>query len=54
MQAQEDIETIIYTAGISKSKSLPQLADIVGMILSGTPFAGDPSCCSDRHRLRHR
>jgi D-3-phosphoglycerate dehydrogenase len=38
MQARDDIETIIYPAGISQADLLPQLADIAGIALSGTPF----------------
>jgi D-3-phosphoglycerate dehydrogenase len=38
MQARDDIETVIYQAGISQSELLPQLADVVGIALSGTPF----------------
>ena len=38
MQARDDIETIIYPAGISQAELLPRLADIAGIALSGTPF----------------
>jgi len=38
MQARDDIETIIYPAGISQAELLPKLADISGIALSGTPF----------------
>jgi D-3-phosphoglycerate dehydrogenase / 2-oxoglutarate reductase len=38
MQAREDIETIIYPAGISQADLLPRLFDIAGIALSGTPF----------------
>jgi D-3-phosphoglycerate dehydrogenase len=38
MRARDDIETIIYQAGISQAELLPQLADIAGIALSGTPF----------------
>jgi D-3-phosphoglycerate dehydrogenase len=38
MQAREDIETIIYPAGISQADLLPRLLDIAGIALSGTPF----------------
>jgi D-3-phosphoglycerate dehydrogenase len=38
MQARDDIETIIYPAGISQADLLPQLTDIAGIALSGTPF----------------
>jgi D-3-phosphoglycerate dehydrogenase len=38
MRARDDIETIIYQAGISQAQLLPKLADIAGIALSGTPF----------------
>jgi D-3-phosphoglycerate dehydrogenase len=38
MQARDDIETIIYPAGISQAELLPKLADISGIALSGTPY----------------
>ncbi len=38
MQARDDIETVIYPAGISQAELLPKLADVVGIALSGTPF----------------
>jgi D-3-phosphoglycerate dehydrogenase / 2-oxoglutarate reductase len=38
MQAREDIETIIYPAGIAQAELLPRLADISGIALSGTPY----------------
>jgi D-3-phosphoglycerate dehydrogenase / 2-oxoglutarate reductase len=38
MQQRDDIETIIYPAGISQAELLPQLQDIAGIALSGTPF----------------
>ena len=38
MQAREDIETIIYPAGIAQAELLPKLTDISGIALSGTPF----------------
>lgn len=38
MQARDDIETIIYPAGIGQAELLPQLTDIAGIALSGTPF----------------
>jgi D-3-phosphoglycerate dehydrogenase len=38
MQSREDIETIIYPAGISQAELLPGLTDIAGIALSGTPF----------------
>jgi D-3-phosphoglycerate dehydrogenase len=38
MQARDDIETIMYPAGISHVELLPRLVDIAGIALSGTPF----------------
>jgi D-3-phosphoglycerate dehydrogenase / 2-oxoglutarate reductase len=38
MKSRDDIETIIYPAGISQTDLLPQLADVTGIALSGTPF----------------
>src|SRR5579871_5094829 len=38
MQARDDIETIIYPAGISQAQLLPKLSDISGIALSGTPY----------------
>jgi D-3-phosphoglycerate dehydrogenase / 2-oxoglutarate reductase len=38
MNSRDDIETIIYPAGISQADLLPQLANITGIALSGTPF----------------
>jgi D-3-phosphoglycerate dehydrogenase len=38
MQARDDIETIIYPAGISQAELLPRLVDSAGIALSGTPF----------------
>ncbi len=38
MQSRDDIETMIYQAGISQAELLPQLADVAGIALSGTPF----------------
>jgi D-3-phosphoglycerate dehydrogenase len=38
MRARDDIETIIYPAGISQAELLPQVADVAGIALSGTPF----------------
>jgi D-3-phosphoglycerate dehydrogenase / 2-oxoglutarate reductase len=38
IRARDDIETVIYPAGISQSDLLPQLADCTGIALSGTPF----------------
>ena len=38
IKAREDIETVIYPAGISQADLLPQLSDCVGIALSGTPY----------------
>ncbi len=38
IKAREDIETVIYPAGISQADLLPQLADCAGIALSATPF----------------
>ena len=38
MQKRDDIETIIYPAGITQADLLVQLSDIAGIALSGTPF----------------
>ena len=38
IRAREDIETVIYPAGIGQADLLPQLSDCVGIALSGTPF----------------
>ncbi len=38
VRAREDIETVVYPAGISQAGLLPQLADCAGIALSGTPF----------------
>jgi D-3-phosphoglycerate dehydrogenase len=38
MQAREDIETVIYPAGIGQADLLPQLADCAGIALSATPY----------------
>lgn len=38
IRAREDIETVIYPAGISQDEFLPMLADISGIALSGTPY----------------
>ena len=38
VQAREDIETVIYPAGIGQKDLLPQLADCAGIALSGTPY----------------
>jgi D-3-phosphoglycerate dehydrogenase len=36
--AREDIETVIYPAGIAQAELLPLLADCAGIALSGTPY----------------
>jgi D-3-phosphoglycerate dehydrogenase len=38
MRARDDIETIIYHAGVSQAELLPQLIDVAGIALSVTPF----------------
>jgi D-3-phosphoglycerate dehydrogenase len=38
MQARDDIETILYPAGVNQAEFLPLLADVSGIALSGTPF----------------
>ena len=38
IRAREDIETVIYPAGIGKAEFLPLLADCSGIALSGTPY----------------
>jgi D-3-phosphoglycerate dehydrogenase len=38
VRAREDIETVIYPAGIAQSDLLPLLADCAGIALSGTPY----------------
>lgn len=38
IQAREDIEMVIYPAGIPQADLLPQLADCAGIALSGTPY----------------
>jgi D-3-phosphoglycerate dehydrogenase / 2-oxoglutarate reductase len=38
VRAREDIETVIYPAGISQADLLPLLADCAGIALSGTPY----------------
>ena len=38
IKAREDIEMIIYPAGIKQADFLPMLADISGIALSGTPY----------------
>jgi len=38
IRAREDIETVIYPAGIAQAEFLPMLTDIAGIALSGTPY----------------
>ncbi len=38
IQAREDIETVIYPAGIKQGDFLPLLSDCAGIALSGTPY----------------
>ncbi len=38
VRAREDIDTVIYPAGILQADLLPQLVDCAGIALSGTPF----------------
>lgn len=38
VRAREDIEMVIYPAGIGQADLLPQLADCAGIALSGTPY----------------
>jgi D-3-phosphoglycerate dehydrogenase len=38
IRARDDIEMVIYPAGISQAELLPQLTDCVGIALSGTPY----------------
>lgn len=38
VRAREDIELVIYPAGIPQADLLPQLADCAGIALSGTPY----------------
>ena len=38
IQAREDIETVIYPAGIKQAEFLPLLTDCAGIALSGTPY----------------
>jgi D-3-phosphoglycerate dehydrogenase len=38
IQARDDIETVIYPAGISQADLLPMLEDCAGIALSGTPY----------------
>jgi D-3-phosphoglycerate dehydrogenase len=36
--ARDDIEAVIYPAGVSQAEFLPMLTDIAGIALSGTPY----------------
>jgi D-3-phosphoglycerate dehydrogenase len=38
VRARDDIETVMYPAGIAQSELLPLLADCAGIALSGTPY----------------
>ncbi|MSP01038.1 MAG: hydroxyacid dehydrogenase [Acetobacteraceae bacterium] len=38
IRAREDIETVIYPAGIKQDAFLPMLSDVAGIALSGTPY----------------
>jgi D-3-phosphoglycerate dehydrogenase len=38
VRSREDIETVMYPAGISQAELLPLLADCAGIALSGTPY----------------
>ena len=38
LRRRDDIETIIYPAGIAQAELLPMLADVAGIALSGTPY----------------
>jgi D-3-phosphoglycerate dehydrogenase len=38
VRAREDIDTVIYPAGLSQTELLPLLADCAGIALSGTPY----------------
>jgi D-3-phosphoglycerate dehydrogenase len=38
IRAREDIETVIYPAGIKQAEFLPLLSDCAGIALSGTPY----------------
>ena len=38
VRSREDIETVIYPAGIGQAEFLPLLADCAGIALSGTPY----------------
>ena len=38
IRRRDDIETVIYPAGIAQAELLPMLADVAGISLSGTPY----------------
>jgi D-3-phosphoglycerate dehydrogenase / 2-oxoglutarate reductase len=38
IRQRDDIETVIYPAGITQAEFLPMLTDIAGIALSGTPY----------------
>ena len=38
IRSRDDIEMVIYPAGIAQAELLPQLTDCVGIALSGTPY----------------
>jgi len=38
IRSRDDIEMVIYPAGIAQAELLPQLADCAGIALSGTPY----------------
>ena len=38
VRARDDIETVIYPAGIGQAEFLPMLEDCAGIALSGTPY----------------
>ena len=38
VKSRDDIELVIYPAGIAQAELLPQLADCAGIALSGTPY----------------
>jgi D-3-phosphoglycerate dehydrogenase len=38
IRSRDDVQTVIYPAGIAQADLLPQLSDCVGIALSGTPY----------------
>ena len=38
VRARDDIETVMYPAGVAQAELLPLLADCAGIALSGTPY----------------